>query len=100
MSAESLQSRIAHETAELRAAFPALESCHSALAHWHDGERERYSLALDVRSHQRQSLVSGPTADSADAAVEAAFRVARARLEGRTGKVSQKTKQPMEEMEQ
>jgi len=84
MDFESVQGRIEHEIAELRGAFPRIESCHSALVQWKDGEQARYSLGLDIRGPQHQALVSGPAQASAEAAVEAAFRVAREQLERRS----------------
>lgn len=83
MDFDSIQGRIEHEIAELRGAFPRVESCHSALVQWKDDEQARYSLGLDIRWPQHQVLVSGPAQASADAAVEAAFRLARERLERR-----------------
>lgn len=84
MDFDSIQGRIEHEIAELRGAFPRVESCHSALVQWKDDEQARYSLGLDIRWPQHQVLVSGPAQPSADAAVEAAFRLARERLERRS----------------
>jgi hypothetical protein len=84
MDFDSIQGRIEHEIAELRGAYPRVESCHSALVQWKDDEQARYSLGLDVRWPQHQVLVSGPAQASADAAVEAAFRLARERLERRS----------------
>lgn len=81
MDFDSLQGRIEHESVELRAAFPRVESCHSALVQWRDAEQPRYSLGLDIRWPQHQVLVSGPAQASAEAAVEAAFRLARERLQ-------------------
>jgi hypothetical protein len=83
MNIDSIHERIEHETAELRGAFPRVESCHSALVQWKDGEQARYSLGLDIRSPQHQTLVSGPAQASAEAAVEAAFRLAREQLQRR-----------------
>ena len=83
MNLDSIHERIEHEVAELRGAFPRLESCHSALVQWKDGEQPRYSLGLDIRGPQHQALVSGPAQASAEAAVEAAFRLARERLQSR-----------------
>jgi hypothetical protein len=84
MDFDSIQGRIEHEIAELRGAYPRVESCHSALVQWKDDEQARYSLGLDIRWPQHQVLVSGPAQASADAAVEAAFRLARERLERRS----------------
>jgi hypothetical protein len=83
MDVDSLQGRIEHEVAELRGAFPLVESCHSALVRWKDGEQPRYSLGLDIRWPQHQTLLNGPAQATAEAAVEAAFRLARERLQGR-----------------
>ena len=84
MDRDMLQARLEHEIAELRGAFPRVESCHSALMQWKDSEQARYSLGLDIRWPQHQVLVSGPAQPSADTAVEAAFRLARERLERRS----------------
>lgn len=83
MDRDMLQARLEHEIAELRAAFPRVESCHSALVQWKDGEQPRYSLGLDIRWPQHQVLVSGSAQASAEAAVAAAFRLARERLQSR-----------------
>ena len=88
MGVDSLQGRIEHEIAELRGAFPRVESCLSALVQWKDGEQERYSLDLDIRWPQHQTLVSGPAQASADAAVEAALRAAREQLQSGAGRWS------------
>ena len=81
MDRDMLQARLEHEIAELRGAFPRVDSCHSALMQWKDGEQARYSLGLDIRGPQHQALVSGPAQASIEAAVEAAFRLARERLQ-------------------
>jgi hypothetical protein len=83
VDADGLQARIEHETAELRGAFPALQSCQSALVHWAEGGEARYSLGLDIRAPRHQTLVSGPEQPTPEAAVEAAFRSARERLRRR-----------------
>jgi hypothetical protein len=80
MDPQSTQERIEQETVQLRAAFPRVEHCHSALVQWKDGDDARYSLYLDIRWPQHQTLVSGPARDSAEAAIGAAFNVARERL--------------------
>ena len=83
MDVDSIQGRIEHEIAELRGAFPRVESCHSALVQWKDGEPVRSSLGLDIRWPQHQVLVSGPAQASVEAALEAAFRLAREQLQRR-----------------
>jgi hypothetical protein len=83
MDFDSVQARIEHEIAELRGAFPALESCQSALVQWAEGAEARWSLGLDIRAPQHQTLVSGPAQPTPEAAVEAAFRRAREELQGR-----------------
>jgi len=50
---------------------------------WKDGEQDRYSLGLDIRGPQHQTLLSGPAQATAEAAVEAAFRLAREQLQRR-----------------
>ena len=84
MDFDTLQARIEHEIAELRGAYPRVESCHSALVQWKDDEQARYSLGLDIRWPQHQSLVSGTAEASPDAAVEAAFQRARETLQRRS----------------
>ena len=80
MEPDSIRALIEHQTAELRAQFPQIIDCHSALEQWsEDGER-RHSLWLDIRWPQRQALVSGPALEDAQAAVDAAFRLARERV--------------------
>jgi len=70
---DSLQARIQHAIADLRAAFPRIGACHAALEDWHEGAEARYSLRLDIRWPQHQSIVSGPVRASAEQAVQAAF---------------------------
>lgn len=76
-----LQARIEHEAAELRGAYPRLTACHSALRNWFEGGEPRYSLWLDLRGVQHQSIVSGPACGSAEQAVAAGFAKARQILE-------------------
>jgi hypothetical protein len=85
MDFDSLQARIQHEIAELRGAFPRVASCESALVQWSESGQPRYSLGLDIRWPQHQSLVSGPAEASAEVAVGAAFRRAREELQRRFG---------------
>jgi hypothetical protein len=80
MTSDSVHARIEHETADLRARHPQVTDCHTALVQWNDGGERRYSLMLDIRSPNRQTLVSGEARDSADAAIDAAFRTAKERL--------------------
>ena len=75
------QARIEHEVAELRGAYPSLTACYSALRNWFEGGEARYSLWLDLRWAQHQSIVSGPACGSAEQAVEAGFGKARQVLE-------------------
>ncbi len=76
-----LRARIEHEVAELRGAYPWLSSCHSALRNWFEGGAPRYSLWLDLRGAQHQSIVSGPACGSAEHAVQAGFDKARRAME-------------------
>ena len=80
MDSESLHARIEHETAELRARHPQVTDCHSALVQWNDAGQRRYSLKLDIRWPDHQTLISGEAHDSAGAAISAAFHSARQRL--------------------
>jgi hypothetical protein len=80
MESETLQARIQHEIADLRAQYPRIAHCHGVVEDWeHDGER-RYALRLDIRWPQHQSLVSGPACASAEEAVRAAFEKAKGSL--------------------
>ena len=74
------QARIEHELAELRSAYPWISSCHSALRNWFEDGAARYSLWLDIRWPQHQSILSGPACGSADEAVRAGIGKARASL--------------------
>jgi hypothetical protein len=80
MDPQSAQERIEQETVQLRAGFPHVTHCHTALVQWKDGDVKRYSLHLDIRWPQHQTLISGQARDSAEAAIGAAFQVARERL--------------------
>ena len=76
MKDDSLQARIQHGIADLRAAHPRITACHAALDRWREGAAARHSLRLDIRWPQHQSLVSGPARDSPEEAVQAAFEMA------------------------
>lgn len=80
MDTESLQARIEHESAELRALYPHIKNCHAALMCWTDAEGVHHSLHLDIRWPEHQTLVSGPAQDNAAAAIEAGFRTAKERI--------------------
>jgi hypothetical protein len=69
MESETLQARIEHEIAELRARFPRVTACHPTLEQWEG----KHALRLDIRWPQHQSLVSGPPSATPEAAVRAAF---------------------------
>lgn len=73
MESDSLQARIQHEIAELRARFPRIGGCHPTLEQWEG----LHALRLDIRWPQHQSLVSGPARASAEEAVRAGFEKAR-----------------------
>ena len=81
MDIDSLQARIEHQGAELRALFPHIRHCHTALVRWTDPDGPHYSLRLDLRWPDHQTLVSGEAKDSADAAIAAAFATARQRVQ-------------------
>jgi hypothetical protein len=80
MDIDSLHARIEHESAELRALYPHIKDCHTALVRWTDPEGIHYSLALDIRWPQHQTLVSGAAKGSALAAIAAGFQTARVRV--------------------
>jgi hypothetical protein len=80
MDAQSVQARIEHETAQLRSLHPRISVCHTALVQWKDGDATRYSLHLDIRMPQHQTLLSGEARDTPEAAIEAAFKAAKERL--------------------
>ena len=80
MEIDSVQARMAHESAELRARYPHITDCGTALVQWDEAGKKRYALRLDIRWPQHQTLVSGPAQPGARAAVEAGFKVATQRL--------------------
>jgi len=80
MKNDSLHAHLEHERAELRALFPHIEHCHTALVRWSNAEGPHHSLRLDIRWPQHQTLLSGPARDSAEAAIEAGFELARQRV--------------------
>ena len=88
MDVQSTPERIEQETVQLRAAFPCIRDCLTALVQWNEGDAARYSLHLDIRWPQHQTLISGQARDSAEAAVGAAFQAARERLGQATAPVS------------
>ena len=80
MDIDSVQARIEHESAELRARCPYVTDCRSALIQWNNAGKKRYSLSLDIRWPQHQTLISGEAMDDAGAAIAAAFAGARQRV--------------------
>jgi nucleotide-binding universal stress UspA family protein len=54
-----VQERIEQETVRLRAGFPQVADCRTALVQWKEGDATRYSLHLDIRWPQHQTLISG-----------------------------------------
>jgi hypothetical protein len=81
MDSPSVQARIEHEIAQLRARFPQVIDCHTALVHWKDGGAARYSLYLDIRWPNHQTLVSGRARDSAEGAISTGFIQAKEALQ-------------------
>lgn len=81
MEPESPQARIRHESAELMARYPQVGVCRATFDEWQEGAESRYSLSLDIRWPQHQTLISGEAKASAAAAIDAAFSDARRRLE-------------------
>lgn len=80
MKEESLHALIQHEVAELRVEFPQIALVRTSLDTWTEGEARRYSLGLDIRWPDHQTLVAGPVRDGVHEAVRAAFDEARQRL--------------------
>lgn len=80
MESDSLHARIEHESAELRAKYPHVTSCHTAMMQWNEAGAKRYSLRLDIRWPQHQTLISGEAKDNPAAAISAAFHSARERI--------------------
>lgn len=81
MDRESLEARIQLEIAELRARFPHVSACRSALDEWQEDGNSRYALRLDIRGPQHQTLVSGEAKDNPLGALHAALDAARRRLQ-------------------
>jgi hypothetical protein len=81
MDIDSVHARIEHETAELRARYPHITDCRTALVKWDDAGKKRYSLNLDIRWPQHQTLLNGEAMDEAGAAIAAAFTRARQRVQ-------------------
>jgi hypothetical protein len=81
MDIDSVQARIAHESAELRAGYPHITDCHTLLVQWDEAGRKRYALRLDIRWPQHQTLLSGEPRDDALAAIAAGFASARTPLQ-------------------
>jgi hypothetical protein len=80
MDIDSVQARLAHESAELRARYPHITDCSTALVQWDEAGKKRYSLHLDIRWPQHQTLLNGAPKDDALAAIAAAFATARERV--------------------
>jgi hypothetical protein len=81
MESATLQARIQHEVADLRALYPHIEVCRATLDQWKEREETRYALQLDIRWPQHQTLISGTASDHADTAVRASFDAARRSLQ-------------------
>jgi len=81
MDIDSVQARIEHESAELRTRYPQITDCRTALVQWNDAGKKRYSLKLDIRWPEHQTLLSGEAMDDAGAAIAAAFARARQRVQ-------------------
>lgn len=80
MDTASVQARIEHESAELRALYPHVRHCHAALLGWREPAGTRYALRLDIRWPDHQTLLSGEAQDEPGAAITAGFRAAIERL--------------------
>jgi hypothetical protein len=81
MDIDSVHARIEHESAELRARYPQITTCNSALVQWNEAGKKRYSLKLDLRWPQHQTLLNGDAMDDVGAAISAAFARARQRVQ-------------------
>lgn len=81
MDRESLEARIQLEIAELRARFPRITACRSALDEWQEDRISRYALRLDIRGPQHQTLASGEAKDSPLGALRAALDAAHRQLQ-------------------
>ena len=81
MDIDSVHARIEHESAELRARYPHIAECRSALVQWNEAGKKRYSLKLDLRWPHHQTLLAGDAVDDAGAAISAAFACARQRVQ-------------------
>jgi len=77
MDSDSLQANITHESAALRAQYPYITDCHTALLKWSERGELRYTLHLDIRWPQHQTIISGAAKDNPAAAIAAAFEAAR-----------------------
>ncbi|HEV8261762.1 MAG TPA: hypothetical protein VGQ19_13525 [Burkholderiales bacterium] len=86
MDSATLQARIQHEVADLRALYPQIEICRATLDQWKEREETRCALQLDIRWPQHQTLISGRANDQADIAVRASFDSARHSLQVYAGK--------------
>jgi hypothetical protein len=73
MKHDGLRARLQHGSAELRAACPWIDACRPFLEQWQEGGQTHYSLRLEIRWPQHQSLVSGPACDTPEQAVAQAF---------------------------
>lgn len=80
MDRESIEARIAQEVASLRGEFPRVSDCRASIEPIGEGAAARYAAALDLRWPEHQSLISVAPAETAEAALSAAFLEARRRL--------------------
>lgn len=81
MDIDSIHARVEHESAELRARFPHITECRSALVQWNEAGKKIYSLKLDLRWPQHQTLLAGDATEDAGAAIATAFAHARQRVQ-------------------
>ena len=81
MDRQSLQERIHHEVAEFQARFPQIAACRTTLDEWLEDGRSLYSLRLDIRWPEHQTLLTGEAKDSPLDAVRAALDAARRQIQ-------------------
>jgi hypothetical protein len=84
MDRQSLEARIQVELGALRARFAQVTASRSRIEEWQEGGAKHYSLQLELRSPQRQLLVSGEARDNPLDALRAALDAAGRQLQEET----------------
>jgi hypothetical protein len=77
---DSFEAELQHEVAELKAAFPRIATVAARLDEVPEYASRRFSVRLDIRWPEHQTLACGPACMAPLDALHAAFAMAKGRL--------------------